>query len=303
MNLFRQLRDDIVDPKTPASVVLRKAKILAASLHYVELEQWLAHELNGYPDGSTLPSYRRLLSPVQGKFSGAFGSGITGFSIPVSVLPDFLRKGADNLPVAQGLHEIEILSESGRNGLFHIWPTEAVMIVRDIVRISGYTLIEMYQPITKAALDGIVDAVRTRFLDFLLALQNINEEVLESETALTNLPKEQVSHVFNVTVFGDNNVVATQSTIGDIAIQAVRAADTESLAAFLKKIGLTDEDVRELDSAIKQDGQPEKEKIGTGVSDWIGKMVSKAVSGSWKMAIGLAPEILKEAIFRHYGWK
>lgn len=185
----------------------------------------------------------------------------------------------------------------------HVWPTEAVIIARDIIGLSGYTLIEMYQPITKAALESVVDAVRTRFLDFLLALQNINVEVLESESALTNLPKEQVAQVFNVTVFGNNNVVATHSTIGDVSVQAVRLADNESLAAYLQKIGLTDHDVRELDAAIAEDGKPEKEKIGTRVTAWIGKMLGNAVSGSWKTAIGLAPEILKEAIFRYYGWK
>jgi hypothetical protein len=177
------------------------------------------------------------------------------------------------------------------------------MIARDTIRLShGFSLIEMYQPITKAVLERIVDSVRTRFLDFLLGLQNINAMVLESETALTGLPKEQVAHVFNVTVFGDNNVVATQSTIRDVSIQA-RPNDKESLTAFLTSIGLTNDDVRELEAAIAEDGKPEKEKIGKGVTAWIGRMVSKAVSGTWKMALGVAPEILKESIFRYYGWK
>jgi hypothetical protein len=214
-----------------------------------------------------------------------------------------MQKNATDLPMAHPIRELEAMA-AGSQVLRHTLPTEAVILARDRIRLSGgLELVEMHQPITSAMLEGIVDAVRTRFLDFLLGLQNINTNVLESENALTELPKEQVAQVFNVAVYGDHNVVATQSTIHDMSIQSIKSNDTESLAAFLKSVGLTDDDIVELNGAIAEDGKPAKERIGKGVTAWIGKMVGKAVGGSWKIALASAPAILKEAVFRYYGWK
>ena len=304
VSLLKQLRDEIVDPNAAVSAVLRKAKILAASLNHAEFDEWLAYELNGYPNGRTLPSYRRIQSPLLGTFSGPFGSSVTDYQIPISALPDFMQKDVTDLRMAHSIRELEAMIASGSDVFQRILATEAVLLSRDRIQLSGgHVLVEMHQPISKPMLEGIIDSVRTRFLDFLLGIQSMNTEVLESEAALSDLPKEQVAQVFNVAVYGDHNVVAAQSTIGDISIQAIKCNDRESLAKFLKGVGLAEDDIDELNDAIAADGTPQSEKIGKRATAWLGKMVGKAVNGTWNIAMASAPTILNEAIFRYYGWK
>ena len=304
MKLLPQLRDDIVDPRTPASVVLRKAKILAASLSYPEFATWLANELSGYTNIASLPSYRILKPPVLGTFSGPFGQMVSDYGIPVSLLPDFMQDSFQNLPMAHPLREIEAMASSSVEVLRHNLPTEATILARDSVRLSGgFILVEMHQPISRAVLEGIVDAVRTRFLDFLLGLQGIDKSILESETAISHLPKDQVAKTFNVTIMGNNNVVAAHSTLGDVQIQAIAHGSIQSLGEFMKSIGVANLDISSLSEAIKADGDVKPEALGSRVTNWIGAMVGKAVSGTWNVALSAAPELLKEAIWRYYGWK
>lgn len=304
MSLVSQLRDDIVDPSIPASVVLRKAKILAATLNHADFQEWLTCELNGYSARGDLPPYRELYTPLLGTFSGPFGSSISNYSIPVSMLPEMMHKNAQNLPMAQPLREIETLATSASDQLRHGWPAEAVLLARDNLQLTGgYVLIELYQPISQSKLEGIVDSVRTRFVDFLLGLQRLNADILESESALNDLPADKVAQTFSVTVFGNNNVIASQSTVGDISVPSVQHNDRESLKRFLARAGLSAEDLSELDTALDEDGEPEKRTMGKRMQNWTGKMLGNAVSGSWKTALTTAPEILKEAIFRYYGWK
>lgn len=304
MELVRELRDEIVEESKSLSSILRKAKIVASLLDDADLKRWLDHELSGYDSGADLPLYRKLQVPLLGDFYGPMGSSLTGYSIPISFLPDTVREFANDLPVVHPVREIESMAASASEGLRNRLPTEAVILSRDKVKVSGgLVLAELYQPITRANLESILDAVRTRFLDFLLALQEIDARVLDSEAALEELPKEKVSKTFNVTVYGDHNVIAAESRLGDVTVETVKENDLASLVQLLTKLGVGKADLTELQTAIEEDGPRPNKSLGSRVQAWIGDMLSKAVGGTWKVALTAAPGLLKEAIFRYYGWK
>ena len=62
-------------------------------------------------------------------------------------------------------------------------------------------------------------------------------------------------------------------------------------------------DIVELNEALINDGQPEtKNQFGTGVSNWIGKMIKKAANGSWNVGISVAGHLLAEALSKYYGF-
>lgn len=303
MSLFRILRDEIVDPNVTASSVLRKAKILAASLEHAELTQWLADELGGYKVEESLPSYRRLKTALLGLFSGPHGATVADYPIPITYLPDYLQLSANDLPMAHPLREVEVMIAGGKE-LRHTLPTEAVLLSRDRIRLTGgFQLVEMHQPLSPALLEGIVDAVRNRFLEFLLGLQKLNPGLLKSDDAVDELPAEQVSQVFNVAIHGDHNIVTTNSAVREISIQSVQGDEFNSLSDYLRSIGVPDEDVSELEQAVDADGPRHDNGIGRHVTAWIGRALAKAVSGAWQISLTTAPEVLREAIFRYYGWK
>jgi hypothetical protein len=304
MELIRQIRDACTDSSVRVSDLLRKAKVLATTLQNEPLKLWLTRELNGYPPNEELPSYRKIGSPPLGTFAGPFGTKVINCPLPVSSMPDFLQKLAKAVVFPNAVGEIEAMAESsGREGFHHRWLPEAVHLLRQTYRMEGYTLVEVYQPLTKPGFEGILDAVRNRLLEFVLGLQELNPEVLDSEKALAALAGEQVSQVFNIAVYGDHAVVASGKDFSQTVTHVVSAGDLKSLLAHLRQLGVQSEDLKDLQAAVEKDGQPSEKQFGKRVTAWIGRMLGKAVAGTWKVALGVAPELLKEALSHYYGWK
>ena len=82
----------------------------------------------------------------------------------------------------------------------------------------------------------------------------------------------------------------------------VTKGDFESLRQFLKGKSISEADIDKLKVAIDADPEPvEPHKLGSRVSGWIGKRVSKAVSGTWDFSAGTAASLLANAIFLYYG--
>ena len=304
MKLVREIRDGVVDQSVSLSAILRKAKILAASLRNDEFRKWVDSELNGYEGDVELPSYRKLNSPVLANFSGTFGRSVSGYQLPVALLPQEFKKMAEAVLLGNPIKEIESLSAEGKEGLRHPWPTEAVMLLRDDFQLSGgYMMVEIYQPVGKAQLDGILDAVRNRLLDFLLGLQEIDPKVLDSEEAIGRIPEDTVSQIFNVTIHGSHNVMASGSGIEQHVTQHVQSYDKGTLLKTLSEIGVQKDDIASLQKAIDADGQLKEKKLGKKVMKWLGNITAKAIEGGWKAATDAAPTLISKAIAKYYGWE
>ena len=192
---------------------------------------------------------------------------------------------------------------AGSKGLQHPWLAEAVLWLRQIITMEGYMLVEVYQPLPKPSFEGILDAVRNRLLDFVLGLQELDPNVLDSEKALSGLTGEQVSQVFNIAIHGDHNVVAGGKDISQSVTQGVSPGDLTSLVAYVRQLGVDPEDLQELETAVKKDGPRPQEQLGERVTAWMGRVLAKAVAGTWKIALAIAPELLKQGLSHFYGWK
>ncbi len=239
-----------------------------------------------------------------GTFAGPMGAKVTNYSLPVSYMPDFLQARGKAIPFANTVGEIEAMAETaGTNGLAQHWLPEAVELLRGAYTMDGYVLVDVYQPLTKPAFEGILEAVRNRLLDFALGLQELNPEVVDSEKALTGLAGERVSQIFNIAVYGDHNAVASGKDFSQTVTQGVQAGDLESLLAYMCHLNVQPDDLKDLKAAVEKDGRRPDRRFGEGVTSWMGKMSSKAVGGSWKVALALAPELLKAALYNYYGWK
>lgn len=303
MKLVREIRDGVVDSRIELSTVLRKAKILAVTLKNEEFKDWVSNELSGYSAETEVPSYREIASPVLGDFSGPFGERITGFMLPASLMPDFLKKRATTVRFANPIKELESMTNLTEGDLRRPWLPEAAILLRDKIKLSGdFVLVEAYQPIQKAHLEKILDAVRNRLLDFLLGLQEMDPTILDSDDALRELPKEAVNQVFHVSIFGNHNVLASGSGFHQAVTQTVRAHDKDSLLSTLRQAGLDESDLNELNDALSEDG-PRQKGFGERVKAWMGKVFVKAAEGTWKTALATAPEVVTKALSAYYGWE
>jgi len=173
MTLLREIRVAATDSEVKLPDLLRKCKVLAARLRHQEFAEWVGRELNGYPDAAGLPEYRRVHVESLGKFVGPLNSGIDNARIPTSALPENLKHHANEARFFDSVSSLGCLADDeGTTTLCAKWSADVVAYVakkhpmyRDMV------LIDAWQVISSATVAGILDTVRTRILDFVLALE------------------------------------------------------------------------------------------------------------------------------------
>jgi hypothetical protein len=146
---------------------------------------------------------------------------------------------------------------------------------------------------TTQNLVALLDAVRNRILDFVLALGKIAPDAGESQA---RVEVQRVTQIFNTTVHGPVGVVGSANN----SVVNVIANNWTSLAQFLTSNGVAQADVDELQAAVEAEPKAEPGKWGLRVSKWIGKMGAKAADGTWQVGLGAASNLLAQALTAYY---
>ena len=297
-----QLQNDIDDSDRPISDVLRKAKILATILGNPEFRSWIDAETRGYRGTGDRPDYRTFRPLHLGTFVDSLGRVTKNTQIVVPLLPEYLQKFAAVMTLPQSVKEIEAILAQSEN--FSVpWPAEAVTLACiHFEEKNGSTLLEAWRPLTKPQLEGILDQVRNRLLDFLLELQQIDPNVMTSEAAIRAMSSDAVQNVFNTTILGNENTVAAGTHFTQAVSPAIQVLDTESLCDHLRDIGLSSSSLTALKEGLAKDGTRPRGQLGDSVKSWVGKMTVKALDGTWDVTLDAAATLLKNALFRYYGW-
>jgi len=283
--------------------ILRKAKVLASTLQNNELLTWVDNELKGYQDNEdeVVPDYRKMDSENYGSFSGPFGSGLKNFPIPTAILPDYAKKFAENCIFSGGVSEYESLLE-GKSSVFHInWPANIIAYVeKDVTIYNNMSLYHAYQQISRGSVVGMLDTIRNNLLDFVLELEKNYPELIKSSEGIKKIPNEDVTSIFQTHIYGSNNVITSGSNITQYIQLNVLPYDLTSLKNHLTKVGLPEEEISELENAIKKDGTLENNKIGKSVGKWIGETFKKVALGTINLAIDKIPGLIIKAINQYY---
>ena len=129
MRPLAELVDGASSESAAVSTLLRKVKVLASRLGNLALEEWVDHELTGYPPSAELPTYRGPFgAEVVGHFGGPAGSGLSNAPIPPSSFPHELRDGyLFKLEFRQPVAELERLSLATVS-LRSDWPADAIAL-------------------------------------------------------------------------------------------------------------------------------------------------------------------------------
>jgi hypothetical protein len=300
---FNDLRNSVADSQVSLADVLRKAKILSYRLGEKSFKQWVEYELNGYPDDVNLPDYRKLHILSLGTFVGPFGFQVRNQVLPTFSLPQEIKNLADTVAFHRGIHEIEQMAHS-EGELTRHWPAEAVILARKHIQLAnGAQLVDAYQVLTKNMLEGVLDAVRNRFLDFLLELQDAHPEIAQSTSASSKIPQEDVSQIFNITIHGDHSVVASGRDVTQHVNQSVVTNDLNAVLRIAQDLKVPDEDIKELRSAIEADETPKQKEFGPKVKEWLGKAMGKLATGAWQTTLQTAPTLISKGLAKYYGWE
>ena len=136
-----------------------------------------------------------------------------------------------------------------------------------------------------------------------------------SEAAVSALPNQQpepptlskspaesvVRNSFITNVYGNQNVVGTGVNVHQ-EITPVEQADIQSLLSSLRELNLTEEDLREIQTAVASEPTAEKDSFGSNVNTWIGKMASKAATGAFKLGADQTTSAILQALNSYYGY-
>ena len=296
MSLLDEIQSDLVNESADISNTLRKAKILASAIGMVEFQEWVDSELSGYQDESKVPQYRRFNPINLGTFSGPFGSGAKNVQLPTLNLPDPVKDFAENLTFTGGVGALE-----AQKSETHVrrWPQELIFLARDTIQMTGeMVLVDARQPIPSYVIHGVLDQIKNKLLDFILGLKesSITSEDLDNRT----FEPEIVRNLFNVNIYGDNNIVASGESVRQ-EVNPVYKDDVDSLVNHLREFNVSDDDLCELKDAISSEPNTRDGEFGPKVRAWLGGMISKAASDTWKVGLETAPKVLTDALNSFYG--
>ena len=303
MTLIRQLQGDIVNPDISLASILLKAKILAYRLRNDELKNWVDSELNGYPDDTSIPCYRRYTAQNYGDFL-TFDRHFKNVPISSIDLPDPVREFAQGISMGQGVGSLEDLKNHPgmrKDGAIqYAWPPEVIEFVAEHGPYANMRLVSAWKLINDKDITHILDIVRNKLLTFVLELQDQFPELTESDDKIGEVPPERITYMYNTHIHGNQNVVAAGTNITQNVQQEVRSNDLDSLLSYLKSIGVSEEDAQELKEAVEEDG-PAEESAGFGprVRDWLGK---KTAEGALNATLSGIATTAAKAVAQYYGW-
>ena len=265
MSLLSEIQAECVSKEASTSRILRLCLQLAVRLKHLPLKEWVLHELNGYPEGISLPSYRVYSVRSMGDFADRL-LGQARLDIPVSVLPERARKNYATARLDQPISQYESLLGGG--DLKIPWPME--LAVRYGSTISSMQCIAAWQELPTAAVVGMIDTVKTKILTMALEIEAEDPTAGDIASSQSSIPDSRVNQIFYTTIHGGqiHNFSAGSTGVSQ-TVNQVQAGDIKSLTDFLISIGTPASDVESLIEDIrveKSEGQP---GIGPRVAEWL----------------------------------
>lgn len=291
-SLLADIIDSLTSESSRASDTLRRAKILAHKIGLPEFRSWIDHELNGYSGGAELPPYRICKTHNMATILNPFGGGVKNQVLPLDHLPDDIRGKAERMCFRQSVGALEGMANE--DGMTEPWPPEAVRVIERTLGIPEGQLVDVRRPITKPAVQGVLDSVKNRLLDFVLELQNE-----PSGTSVDSLDTSKVRNIFQTIIIGNQNAVNVAENLS--ARQEIRVGDFDSLQKHLQNCGVSAADIDLLRDAISSQPQPQQGALGAKVNEWIGMMIKKASDGVWKVSVETAGKLLIDAMSQFFG--
>ena len=303
MKLVENLLQELTDSRTPLSDILRKCKILANNFRNPDFEFWINSELNGYHQDQELPDYRKI--PIHAKGTFINFAYKTTTIIPPSCLEDEYKEWATLAEITESVDSIEDMVRSDNHEFGVPWPGDLIAILQRKQILEGYTIISGWKVIPRGNFLGILAIIRTKILDFILEL---NEQIPEFKDLdlLSSLNETQVEKATQIYMnhfpnFSGNLAIGSNDFTQKIETKIVKG-DFSQLKEQLIKLGLNEEVIRDLEKAIKDDGEVgESKTFGRKVTEWIGKVLSEVGSATLKIGVSIISELITNLLKSYYG--
>jgi hypothetical protein len=304
-SLIEKIKDGATGSKTPLSEVLRLCLRLGKQLDNKQLSSWALAELNGYKSIKDLPDYRIHSTQVLGHFSGPFGSGLRNAQIPQFTIEEDHREHLFTNYLENPVAELEDLTGRDKDDTLKVvWPADIVAYYQCKPIYERMVLNTAWRVVTKSTLQGVLDTIRTRVLEFVLNIEDelgINNLSNKKELEVNQPIADKVNQVFNTTINGGNVALGNSgSTVQNTIV--VTPGDLSGFKKYLKDLGVTNELLNELEQALKKDEHSEKQP-GPETSNWLSRVMIMIGQGSLSVASNTSGSLIATALTQYLGLK
>ncbi len=296
MNL-QEVRDSLLND--PLSKALLKAKVLASILKASDLRLFVDRELNGYGPQGTLPSYRIVGCANVGHFRN---SRMTADDqpIPLSGLPDAVRQWAETYECAEGIGGVEhtIRTSQIEQAFWVQWPNEYLATIPE-VDIGGYGF-RCFAATKRVSIDAfvsVVESVRSRVLDTVLALAERFPGQTATEEQLAAVPPQEVTTIVQTVIYGDHATVASGANVQQNV--HITPGDLVSLIDSMQQLGVPRTEREALSGAIALDKE-QGSGMGPRVKGWLADLTEKALTKSVEWGVSAALPHIIDAIRNYF---
>ena len=276
--------------------LLRRAKLVAMKLNLSDFENWCDSELMGYTCNiDDLPQYRitRGRLYVYNPYNGL---------IPFHLENDEAYKLITTVPLTESVGEYVNLISKEKNGLYIQLPKAALDFLYNAqYKTHGFAL-EPRLNLQVTQIMSVLTHVRNNIFTWSLNLEKSG--ILGEGMQFTTEEKEKAMTTTNYNIGNMQGIAGhvQDSSVTQTNQMLVNQMSLSTLLATLRSVGVNENDLQELQSALAEDTQPSlKDNFGEKVSKWYGKMISKAADGSWEIAIGTAANLLTQSLNSFYG--
>ncbi|MGZ8139775.1 AbiTii domain-containing protein [Bordetella bronchiseptica] len=307
MSLLHEIQASVLQDGSELGPILLRLRLLAARIGSQPLAEWVRHESEGYPRDAELPNYRYIPVSYTASFSGPFGSGIS--NAPIS--PYLIRKFAGEHWVRHEMRESvaavdALLATAESGGSLGVNAADLILLLQGKVY-ADYACNSVTGSIARSSLASIRHAVRSRVLELTLELEKSVPDAAAITLGPSSLPSAPSSaaatQIAQQIIYGNFTSIAATGEGATIQV-AVVPHDAKSLEQFLEGSGMAVEDAQELARlAASEKPDSSAEPMGPKVQKWFVENLQKAASGTWKMGVAVATDVVKEALLKYYGLK
>jgi hypothetical protein len=300
MKLFDDIVELLSDKAGSLTDAMLKTKVLMHKIGHKEVAGWLNDELNGYSKEKAVPDYRVIPVRLVGNLRN-IAYVYSNQTLPTAHLSEKLQKEFSRDELRQSIHVLEELASRSDGHLIH--PVAPELYAKFGEALDGFWVDNAWTQMEPTQIMNGLAQVRSRLLDFVLGLQEKLGDVPEDQMkeAAKGIDAEGM---FTSAVFGDNTTVIIGHKNATTITNTVTKGDFNSLADTLKKAGVDEADVAELQAAVSHDDPAtvtETKQFGPRVKEWMGKMTLKAIGGAWTIGLAAGGKLLADAVGGYYG--
>lgn len=212
MNLISQIVNELIDDNNSLNGALLKTKVLASRIGNQELLNWANSELSGYNNENLLPKYRRdIWNALKGTVINGYMQ-YNDYEIPTMSLDKDLEHSLRHKNFMEGIKSLEdLIQEKG---------TLTSPVRAEIVQLIENKWIKMGNPylsivscnkiIPRANIVAIISNIRSKLLDFMLAIETEFGESAEIQDLKSK--NKEITSIMHQTIVnnnGDGNSINT----------------------------------------------------------------------------------------------